>query len=186
MIEVEVKLPVEDLERIKKELSAGSFQRVQLLREEDHYYDNDAQDIRMSGEALRIRKTTDLETGYVQKLITFKGKKVDKVSMTRTELETEVGDASTMHELFEALGYHEVKPAVIKVRDELAYESLHACLDEVEGLGSFLELEVVVEDDSEREMALCEIERVLKRLGYQMSDTIRTSYLTLLQRKTDQ
>ncbi len=183
MIEVEVKLPVEDLVRIREKLTAIGFQRKQLLREEDHYYDTTDGRIQNNGEAIRIRKTMDLLTKETETMVTFKGKKVDQVSMTRTELETAVGDGETMHRIFEALGYAEVPPTVIKERDELAWENMNACLDEVEGLGSFLELEIVIGDEEDKEAALARIEEILKSLGYTLSDTIRTSYLTLLERR---
>lgn len=185
MIEVEVKLPVRDLAVVREELRKMGFQRKQLLREEDHYYDSEEEAIRRGGEALRIRRTLNLHTNREEVLVTFKGKKMDQVSMTRTELETSVGDATVMHQLLGALGYHEVLPSVIKTRDELSREDMNACLDEVEGLGEFLELEIVLEDGQDQRTALDKIEELLHTLGYGLKDTTRTSYLSQLQNRED-
>ena len=57
------------------------------------------------------------------------------------------------------------------------------CLDEVEGLGTFLELEIMAEDESSKASALEKIERILKELGYEMEETTRVSYLTQLLEK---
>ena len=106
---------------------------------------------------------------------------MDTVAKTRLELETEVGDQVIVTQIFEALGYHPVSPSVIKVRHEYAMERMHACVDRVEGLGDFLELEIVVSDEREKEAAIREISGVLEKLGYSLEDTIRNSYLGLLQ-----
>ena len=54
-----------------------------------------------------------------------------------------------------------------------------ACL--IERLGDFLELEIIVEDETKRAAALSEIETLLVKLGYTMQDTTRTSYLSMLE-----
>lgn len=56
-------------------------------------------------------------------------------------------------------------------------------LDQVEGLGDYLELEIIGTGEEQRESCLEEIEAVMKEVGYEQKDTIRTSYLSLLQKK---
>ena len=46
-----------------------------------------------------------------------------------------------------------------------------ACVDQVTGLGDYLELEIIVETEAEREGALQRIENVLVSLGHSMKDT---------------
>ena len=181
MYEVEIKLPVQSAEKIEAGLCRLGFTLLHRLREEDHYFDNDEGRIRISGEALRVRSITDLESKKTESAITFKGKIMDTVAKTRLELETGVGDQVIVTQIFEALGYHPVSPSVIKVRHEYAMERMHACVDRVEGLGDFLELEIVVSDEREKEAAIREISGVLEKLGYSLEDTIRNSYLGLLQ-----
>lgn len=60
-----------------------------------------------------------------------------------------------------------------------------ACVDTVNGLGEYLELEKLVASDEERSEALEEIEGMLNKLGYSMQDTTRTSYLSLLMKKKE-
>lgn len=57
MIEVEVKLPVSDLDKTKTELFKRGFRETALLEERDTYFDNLQGDIRANGEALRVRET---------------------------------------------------------------------------------------------------------------------------------
>ena len=53
-------------------------------------------------------------------------------------------------------------------------------MDTVKGLGEYLELEIIVENNSEKEKSLVELENLLLKLGYSMKDTISTSYLSML------
>lgn len=182
MIEVEIKLPVEDLKKIEGMLCKMDFVLSETIVETDTYFDNEAGQIRGNGEALRVRTIISEQTGSEDTVITFKGKKLDQISMTRTELETNVGDGKTAEKLFCALGFHPVEPRVIKKRRSYIKENLRADLDEVKGLGEFLELEILAEEETQKE-ALLKIENVLRKLGFSMENTVRTSYLTMLQKK---
>ncbi|WFF98229.1 class IV adenylate cyclase [Aeromonas caviae] len=53
-------------------------------------------------------------------------------------------------------------------------------LDRVEGLGHFLELEVVLEDDEPREVGMQEAHDIMARLGIEHSRLIEGAYLDLL------
>lgn len=185
MIEVEVKLPIESRDIMEERLLDRGFEYRGTVKEEDYYYDNEAQQIRKGGEALRIRRITNMKDLSVHSVITFKGKKLDSVSMTRRELETGVEDGETASGILECLGFHPVNPAVIKERKEYTLGNMNACLDRVEGLGDFLELEIVTGEEIGRNRVLLKVEDMLIRLGHSMSDTVRTSYLSMLQKTID-
>ena len=101
--------------------------------------------------------------------------------MARAEFETEVRDGDVAMKILEAIGFHKAEPRVVKERWLMSRGDVHACLDEVEGLGSFLELEILVENEEGRPKALARIEEILMSLGYTMKDTTRVSYLGQLQ-----
>lgn len=183
MIEVEVKLPVRELEEIKKQLMQNGFAETAHLRERDTYFDNVADRIRSGGQALRIRETADFKAGTVTAQINFKGKKQDPLTMTRQELESTVDQAEICRQILESIGFHRVFPEVIKERTMLQQGDMAACLDQVENLGSFLELEILVPDEAQRVDAQNRIAGVLAMLGYCMTDTVRSSYLSMLQKK---
>ena len=182
MIEVEVKLPVADLAGIRTELLKNGFKENAFIEERDTYFDNKQGDIRANGEALRVRETKDHLSGKSRAQINFKGKKLDTRTMTRRELETGVEDGTICKNILQAIGYAPAAPEVIKDRTMLQNGSVTACLDYVHGLGDFLELEILVRSDEEKDAALAQIESILNNLGYQISDTVRTSYLSMLQK----
>lgn len=183
MIEAEIKLPVHDLEEISKQLTQKGFVPMSHVQERDTYFDDAKGRIRANGQALRIRKTLDVQTGRTVAQINFKGRKLDPLTMTRQELESTVDEAEICSQILEAVGFHRVFPEVIKDRTMLRFGEMTACLDRVEGLGDFLELEILVEKEEQKEAAQRQIAAVLAMLGYSMPDTVRTSYLSMLQKK---
>lgn len=186
MIEVEIKLPIANKEVVESDLCCMGFVKTSQICEEDCYFDNEARQIRKNGEVLRIRKVTDFQASQSDVVITFKGKKMDQISMSRRELETQIADAETGIQIFEALGFQIVPPKVSKIRQEYRFEQMTACIDQVQNLGDFLELEIVIQEGANKDEALEQIENVLQNLGYSLKDTVRNSYLSMLQHTQDE
>lgn len=180
--EIEIKIPIDDPERIMKSLLARRFQKYQKVIEEDMYYNSAYHDVRKHDEALRIRKTRNLLTGKTGAQINFKGKKLDQISMSRREYETGIEDPDCMEKILEAIGFVRVA-GVRKTRNYLRREEMTACLDQVENLGDFLELEVIVRNEKRRESCLAQMKEILQDLGLSMNNTVRSSYLSMLMDK---
>lgn len=181
MIECEIKLKINDSNEIKEKLISLGFAESESLTECDTYFDTKANEIRSNDRALRIRETVNHTTGKRYCQLNFKDKKLDDKSMSRQEHETGIDSAETMFKILECLGYFPVSPRVIKNRTMLQTNHITACIDSVEGLGDYLELETIVDTEIQKENALKEIDCILNKLGYSLSDTTRTSYLTALQ-----
>ena len=126
-------------------------------------------------------KTTLINT--ISGLDSFKSGKIsfDDVSMTRPEYESAIESAIDVARILEALGYKPVEPSVIKERTMYVKEDISACLDRVEGLGNFLELEILTDEDS-GDTALEKLWEALELLGYDRADTTTLSYLSMLQK----
>lgn len=94
---------------------------------------------------MRIRDILDPETGELQRsLITLKIERQAK--LVSDEYEFTVDDGDMARQMLTALGWQEVV-TVDKVRLESKTEDYTICVDEVAGLGLFIELEVLTEDD---------------------------------------
>ena len=183
MIECEIKLKIENKEIIKSRLMSQGFSERCSLTEIDTYYDNKNGDVRSNDNALRIRETINHTTGDKYCQVNFKGKKLDANTVSRPEYETLVNDPQAMTGLLNGLGFYSVKPIVKKLRLEMQASDINACLDSVEGLGDYLELETIVATESEKEKALEKISAILEKLGYCINDTTTISYLSALQEK---
>lgn len=182
MIEVEVKLPIYRRSITERGLVEAGFEAGDLVEESDVYYTAGFHDFIKLDEALRIRTSRNLTRQEAVSYLTFKGKKLDDVSMTRLELETTVGDGTVADAILSALGFEALFP-VKKLRQYYHRGRVTACLDQVSDLGSFLELEVQTEEEAGREEALDEIRQILAGLGSDMSETTRRSYLSMLMKK---
>lgn len=184
MIEVEVKLKINDRKMLSEALIKDGFKKEKTVKETDFYFNGNDHDFRKTDEALRIRRTEMLDGDFeVISTLTYKGPKLDKTSMTREEIELKIDDFDGMEKILIHLGYKKVIP-VIKTRTYYICETMTALIDNVEGLGDYLELEILVEDKTHKEAALQKIEDMLNILGYSMSDTTTISYLSMLQSKT--
>ena len=183
MLEVEFKASLEgiapeSMDRRREELG---FQPSSALHETDIYYNGRDRDFRKTDEALRMRSCKQLPDGSTESLLTYKGPKLDQVSSARKEYEVAVSDGEVAEKLLEALGYQPLF-TVDKVRREFRLQDVTLCLDEVAGLGRFLELEALVPDGGCREEAEERLLKLLEQLGVSRNRLTRASYLELLMR----
>ena len=181
MLEVELKAALlpEQADVLPNVLAALHFSEQPAVQQTDVYFNAPDRDFRKTDEALRLRTVVTLPDGAAQTLVTYKGPKLDKTSSTRRELETAAEDFETMRQLFCALGYTAVY-TVKKTRRSFTCGAKTVCLDSVDGLGNFMELEAVLPDGSDREAAVEELLTLLDTLGVSREALTRKSYLELL------
>ncbi len=184
MLEAELKASLGDLaaEELADRAAALGFLPVEQVRERDIYFNGTERDFRRTDEALRLRSVRRLPDGPWESLITYKGPKLDRVSNARTEYETGVSDGGTAQKLLEALGYRPLAE-VNKVRRTYRLDQVTLCLDQVQGLGGFLELELLVPGEEQREAAVERLLALLEELGIPRGQLSRRSYLELLAEK---
>ena len=173
MIEVEVKIPVENIETIKEKLLQNGFVYQKSVVETDTYFTSDHYDMREHDKALRIRKTENLDTKEVKAQLNCKGPKLDQASMTRKETE--------MEEILTELEFYPASKRVKKTRTYYAKSNMMAAADQVENLGDFLELEILVEKEEDRADGLDAIYGVMRVLGCEKTETVQRSYLSMLE-----
>jgi predicted adenylyl cyclase CyaB len=179
MIEVEIKIKIKDANLVGKNLQKLGFSTGDFVKESDLYFDKQDHQIKNSDSALRIRSSENITLNQNTYFLTYKGPKLDQISNTRKEIEVQIEDAQKGKEILISLGYSLVSP-VIKTRQHYHFGEITACLDQVENLGTFLEMEVIVSSESERESAVKRLFSLLQKLGYQTEEIVRTSYLSML------
>lgn len=182
MIEVEVKVSVKNRAQIEEKLLQMGFIKGNLVKESDFYFDEEGRQLKEKDTALRVRSCENLTNHKSEYFMTFKGPKMDSISMTRKEVEMKIENVDKGKELLQSLGYNQVYP-VIKLRQYFHLDRITACLDQVEQLGDFLELEIIVPQEKEKEAVLNKIISLLGELGYKPEEIIRTSYLSMLMKK---
>jgi adenylate cyclase, class 2 len=176
--EVEQKFPVADMRALQEGLTAIGVAFGEAEVEIDLYFAHPARDFSKTDEALRIRRTG------AKNFITYKGPKIDSMTKTRREIDLPLSDgeesAKTWSGLLEALGFEPVGEVFKRRRKaKIAWQGreIECCLDAVQGLGEFCELEILTDDDG-LEAAKASIGSLAAKLGLKQSE--RRSYLELL------
>ena len=96
---------------------------------------------------MRVRDVLNPETGELQRsLMTLKVE--GQAKLVSDEYEFVVSDGNAARQMLTALGWQEIV-TVDKARLESKTEDYTICIDEVAGLGLFIELEVLTEDSSD-------------------------------------
>jgi adenylate cyclase class 2 len=174
MLEVEAKarLASADAARARLRAMGAALQGMEEQRDTYFAHPDPARDFAARDEALRLR-----EAGGRAEL-TYKGPKLDAATKTREELTVLVGSARDVARVLERVGFREAA-VVRKRRETWSWQGLDVCLDEVEGLGWFVEVEAHA-DPSGLEATRGRVLALLAQLGE--GPSIRASYLELLQK----
>uniref|UniRef100_A0A7C3MBQ7 Class IV adenylate cyclase n=1 Tax=Archaeoglobus fulgidus TaxID=2234 RepID=A0A7C3MBQ7_ARCFL len=168
-MEVEVKFPYSrDAEEKVRKIAKPVAEKF----EHDVYFSHPCRDFALTDEAIRIRRDAEGIT------LTYKGPKVDAETKSREEIKVRVDDFDAASRIFEKLGFKPVAE-VKKIRRIYGFEDAIICIDDVEGLGKFVEIEIEAENLEVKEKVF----QIARLLGYSKNDSIRESYLELILQK---
>ena len=155
MFEVELKafIPPQKIKRILK-LVNEKFKFIKEEIKEDIYYSN-------KEKLIRIRKFNTSE-----KIITFKVKSLEKDIEINKEIEFKVDNTDNFVYFLEQIDftilYKKIKKSLIYKKRNINIE-----INEVENLGSFLEIEKIIYDKNKLSSAKTEIYAIIKELKLQ-------------------
>lgn len=167
-------------ESVVQTLAEMGVQFGEGVRQIDRYFNHPGRDFAVTDEALRIRQVAE------QNFVTYKGPKFDLASKTRQEVELQLADgaetAQYFGEILKSLGF-QAAGTVVKtrrvghLRPVGSLVEVELALDDVEQLGTFLEMEVQA-DDQHLAASQGELTLLAGQLG--LKDCERRSYLELL------
>jgi adenylate cyclase, class 2 len=177
-LEVELKFHASDEAALRSRLGDLNVFWHEPIQQVDCYFNHPARDFARTDEALRLRQVGG------ENVITYKGPKLDAATKTRREIELPIaeGDAGLVQfgELLLALGFRRVAE-VRKERTKATFTwqswPVELALDDVAGVGKFVELEIQAEEASlptARQAILDLAERL------QLKTPERRSYLEML------
>lgn len=98
--------------------------------------------------------------------------------LDKIEKELEIKDKKVMAEILELMDYHEAVK-IIKIRRKCYLNNYEICLDKVEDLGSFVEVESLVKDGNSLKIQ-SEMFEFLETLGVNKSDQVFEGYDTMI------
>jgi adenylate cyclase class 2 len=169
-IEIEMKIKVDSLGDTVAALDRCGGEFVGEFIERDLFFDGDEGHLLNKGCGLRLRRRTG--GGVESNILTYKGKRQDGKYKARKEIEVEVDSLEDMILLLEELGY-ERKLEFEKRRKMWALGGCEVCLDELEPLGKFVEIEGPDEDAISKvaaELGLADREHINKGYAVMMSE----------------
>ena len=148
--------------RIDQIIKRAEF--LQEKYEEDIYFSSPIRDFKETDEALRLRYSGE------NTILTYKGPKLDKISKSREEFEAFV--SGDIEEILQKLGYRMVLN-VRKKRKVYTYRDFTVSIDDVEGLGEYIEVELKSDN-------LQDIKKIEDLFDLLFLESERRSYLELL------
>lgn len=178
-IETEVKLRVGSHDELKARLAARGGRFVETVIEVDRFFDRPDGSLRAERRGLRLRERrrqpqgTSVQPASAESLrvtLTYKGPPQAGPYKSRDEIETGVADAPATAALLHALGFQETL-MVQKQRERWRLGDCAVELDEVAGLGRFVEIEG---PDTQA------VDAALAALGLSGTDHIAMSYAELI------
>ncbi|MBB6645861.1 class IV adenylate cyclase [Halobellus ruber] len=183
MYEVELKLRA-DHDAVRAALDDAGATPDRQVRQVDTYYDAPHRDFAETDEALRLREETRERVGGEEQpdpttRITYKGPLVEAESKTREEHETAVADGDEAAGILAGLGF---EPAAVVEKERTFFEvdGYTVSLDRVDGLGEFVEVEAETAESGDVAAVREGAAEVLRGLGLDPDEQVRTSYLGLL------
>lgn len=176
MQEVEVKAKVDNLDLLKEKLKelGWLFKEPQIQKDVVFLLKNSNQEKSKKGKlVLRLRQSNGINILTLKKQL---NNELDNI-----EKEVRIDDWLQAKEIIEMLGFEEVV-RLTKTREEGKFNNLTICLDKVDGLGCFVEVEKMVESGNGENIQK-ELFDFLKSLGVKEEDRVREGYDSLVYKK---
>jgi adenylate cyclase class 2 len=171
MLEFELKVRVSSLDPVRKQLIGHKARFCGRVHERDMYYNAPHRDFGVTDEAIRVRYTND------HAVVTYKGAKIKASGLkAREELNMVVDSGAVFEQILDRLGFTRTAE-VNKWRENYRLFEAAVTLDEVENLGTFVEIEILAEDENSNPAA--RIEKVAQEICV-YGKPILASYLEML------
>jgi len=179
MREIEIKAKVADKDSLLTAIKDAGIALSEPIKQHDIVYGQAGVAANAAGSIwLRIRTENDTTT-----IFTFKQQHTG--GLDSIEHETEVADAQQMTAIIAALGFT-LYSDLTKTRQKGRYNDIEICVDDVEGLGVFVEAEKLADEDADGETVTTELWRILELLGVDRSGEVFEGYDVLLNKKLAQ
>ncbi len=172
MREVELKFRVKNREKLMKKLDDLGCKIENVVMQSDSVYVDDLNSVESKEGSiwLRVRK----ENGRVE----LNCKKQSNKIQESQEIEFGVDSYEKANKFLEALGYHKWV-VVNKKRLKTRYLDYNLCIDEVEKLGTFIEIELLV-DESDKRDYIEDLRSVAEVLDLDKENVVNSHYDTMI------
>ncbi len=166
--EIEVKYRVADLGQVEAALHQRSLSLSRPVHQDDQAY---AEIDWQYGMGKLGRSFVRLRTQDGHHVFTLK--RPDANELACHEYETAVADREQMHAAILAMGFYPTT-RIMKTRRTARHGDLSLCLDDVEHIGAFFEIEKVIGPEESGEAVQAELDAFARSLGVELERTADT------------
>ena len=163
--EIQIKLPVDNLDKIRKKLKDLNIEKSETKWQQDTYFEAPGWKLPKTDELMRIRQEGK------KYILTYKGPAKGKEIRIKPKIEFQVNP--DLKNVLEKIGYKKILQ-INKKREEYLFDEIEIALDEVENLGEFIEL------GTENPKHEKKINKLIKKLELDLKSTTKKSYFELV------
>lgn len=180
MREIEIKAKVHDLEVIRTKLADMGVSVSNPVTQHDVVWGAPgvSGDDHNTSPWLRIRSETKMDG--TRHLFTLKRSVTNQLDSI--EHETEISDPDEMKAIIEQLGFV-LYSNLTKTRQKAHRDDIEICLDAVDELGDFVEVEKLVADDADYQTVIDELWALFEEIGISRDDGVTDGYDVLMNKK---
>ena len=181
MIEVEIKVKLANPDKFRELIFKRGGKKVSEKTQEDYYFSPIHRDFWNTLKCLRIRKIK----GQKLAILTYKPRTTKKMKEEKMhykkEIETEV-DSEAIMEIFKEL---DIKTLIIvkKFREKFNLNNFEITIDNVDQLGYFAEIALLIEDPNNVEEAKQKIYDFIKTMDLSKKNLLNQPYRCMLREK---
>ena len=169
MREIEIKARVKNKNHVLKLISQENINLSLPIKQHDVVYAVPGVKDNAPGSVwLRLRTENDQKT-------IFTLKKQHRGSLDSIEHETEVSNRDEMEKIISTLGFT-LYSDLTKTRQKAKFNDIEICIDEVQDLGTFIEVEKLTDQDADGLVIEVELWKVLESFGINKSDQVHEGY----------
>jgi adenylate cyclase class 2 len=174
--ETEAKFRIGSAQEVKDAIASLGAQFVKVSAQLDRYMQHPCRDLISSDEALRLRMEG------IRYELTYKGSKEPSSLMKkRPEKSCQISDFESMEKILMALGFRKLAD-IIKQRTMYRFKDYEICVDIVENLGQFIEIEWTRKEEPDTKV-MSEMISLAQSVGA-IGPPILKSYLQMYLEKT--
>lgn len=182
MREIEIKARCQDIKAVLQRLNERTIPVGETVMQHDQVFGLPGEKGDDINQAPWLRIRTEQKNGVATSVFTLK--KTITSQLDSLEHETIVEDATEMKRIIEELGF-EPYVTVYKTRRKAHIGDIELCIDEVEGLGVFVEAEKMTDEDADIAVVTKELWNVFERFGISRDDEVTDGYDVLIRKKEE-
>ncbi len=172
-MEIEARVKINDFEALEQKLVSIGAEFFMKKKQTDYVYKTKGKELESLGPGsfiLRVRESN-------KNVLTYKS--LTKNPGVFEEYETEISNPKAMKKIITSSGFGLVY-TMVKTRIPGKLEDFTLCLDDVEGLGKYMEIEL---DSDEEDIAMERINGLFEKIGFKPEEITRKGYSLMILEK---